>query len=110
MLFSQKYIFSELSQELTTFKTETARVQEIKRKLQFEKDKLSRELREFEQQRQAELKKIEEERRKLKRDKLLLDKVYIFSYLASERSSKKHRKQFCYCLLFLVKIVLLIPT
>ena len=61
LLFSQKYIFSELSQELTTFKTETARVQEIKRKLQFEKDKLSRELREFEQQRQAELKKIEED-------------------------------------------------
>ena len=111
LLFSQKYIFSELSQELTSFKTETARVQEIKRKLQFEKDKLSRELREFEQQRQAELKKIEEERRKLKRDKLLLDKVYIFSYLAiCERSSKKHRKQFCYRLLFLVKIVLLIQT
>ena len=74
------FLVLELSQELTTFKTETARVQEIKRKLQFEKDKLSRELREFEQQRQTELKKIEEERRKLKRDKLLLDKVSKYQF------------------------------
>ena len=66
---------TELNQEISSFKTETARVQEIKRKLQFEKDKLSRELRDFEQQREAEMKKIEEERRKLKRDKLLLDKA-----------------------------------
>ena len=65
----------ELNQEITSFKTETARVQEIKRKLQFEKDKLSRELKDFEHQRNMELKKIEEERKKLKRDKLLLDKA-----------------------------------
>ena len=68
-------LLTELNQEISSFKTETARVQEIKRKLQFEKDKLSRELRDFEQQREAEMKKIEEERRKLKRDKLLLDKA-----------------------------------
>ena len=68
-------VFLELTQEITSFKTETARVQEIKRKLQFEKDKLSRELKDFEQQRDSELKKIEEERRKLRRDKLILDKT-----------------------------------
>ena len=50
-------------------------MQEIKRKLQFEKDKLCRELKDFEQQRDLDLRKIEEERRKLKRDKLLLDKA-----------------------------------
>ena len=66
---------TELNQEISSFKTETAQVQEIKRKLQFEKDKLSRELQDFEQQREAEMKKIEAERRKLKRDKLLLDKA-----------------------------------
>ena len=69
------YWISELNQELTSFKTETARVQEIKRKLQFEKDKLSRELREFENQRNEEYQKIDEERKKLKRDKLILDKA-----------------------------------
>ena len=68
-------IFIELTQELTSFKTETARVQEIKRKLLFEKDKLMRELKDFEKQRDEELMKIEEERRKLKRDKLLLDRA-----------------------------------
>lgn len=65
----------ELNQEITSFKTETARVQEIKRKLQFEKDKLSRELKDFEHQRNVELKNIDEERKKLKRDKLILDKA-----------------------------------
>ena len=72
---NQEFCVLELNQEITTFKTETARVQEIKRKLQFEKDKLSRELRDFEHQRNLEIKKIDEERRKLKRDKLLFDKA-----------------------------------
>ena len=47
----------------------------MKRKLESEKEKLSKELKEFELRREEETKKIQEEKRKLKRDKLLLDKA-----------------------------------
>ena len=64
-----------LNQEIKTFKTETAKVQEVKRKLDTDKEKLSKELMEFELRREEETRKILEEKRKLKRDKLLLDKA-----------------------------------
>ena len=70
-----KFILLGLNQEIKTFKNETARVQEVKRKLECDKEKLSKELKEFEQLREYEIKKIEEEKRKLRRDKLLLDKA-----------------------------------
>ena len=46
----------------------------IKKKLQSDKDKLSKELAEFESLKDAERKKMEEEKRRIKRDKLLLEK------------------------------------
>ena len=64
-----------LNQEIKTFKTEPAKVQEVKRKLDTDKEKLSKELMEFELRREEETRKILEEKRKLKRDKLLLDKA-----------------------------------
>ena len=63
-----------MEQEIATFKNETARVQNIKNKLDSEKEKLSRELKEFEELRDTDMKKIEDEKRRIKRDKLLLEK------------------------------------
>ena len=70
-----KVTLAGLNQEIKTFKTETAKVQEVKRKLDTDKEKLSKELMEFELRREEETRKILEEKRKLKRDKLLLDKA-----------------------------------
>ena len=53
----------ELEQEIESFKNETARVQNIKRKLDSDKEKLSKELKEFETLRDADMKKIDEEKR-----------------------------------------------
>ena len=68
-------VCSELGAEIKCYKSETARVLELRRRLAGEKEKLGKELRQFEQQRESELAKIEEEKRRLKRDKLLLDKA-----------------------------------
>ena len=65
----------ELEQERATFKNETARVQNIKKKLDSEKEKLSKELKEFEELRDTDMKKIEEEKRRIKRDTILLEKA-----------------------------------
>ena len=46
----------------------------IKKKLQSDKDKLSKELADFESLKDTERKKMEEEKRRIKRDKLLLEK------------------------------------
>ena len=64
-----------MEQEIESFRNETARVQKIKRKLDADKDKLSKELKEFEKLRETDMKKIEEEKRRIKRDKLLLEKA-----------------------------------
>ena len=69
------YSLIELEQEIHAFKKETARVQDIRKKLQNDKDKLSKELQEFEKLRDIDMKKIEEEKRRIKRDKLLLKKA-----------------------------------
>ena len=64
-----------MEHEIATFKNETARVQNIKKKLDSEKEKLSKELKEFEELRDTDMKKIEEEKRRVRRDKLLLEKA-----------------------------------
>ena len=64
-----------MEQEIQTFKNETARVQSIKKKLDSDKEKLSTEIKEFEKLRDIDMKKIEEEKRRIKRDKLLLEKA-----------------------------------
>ena len=79
------YSLIELEQEINTFKKETSRVQDIRKKLQSDKDKLSKELQEFEKLRDIDMKKIEEEKRRIKRDKLLLEK--------SNRESKSENKE-----------------
>ena len=50
-------------------------MQNIKKKLDNEKAKLSTELKEFDELRDTGMKKIEEEKRRIKRDKLLLEKA-----------------------------------
>ena len=64
-----------MEKEIESFKNETARVQNIKRKLDADKEKLSKELKEFETLRDADMKKIDEEKRKIKRDRLILEKA-----------------------------------
>ena len=67
-------VFSELEQEIDNFKKENKKIISIKKKLQSDKDKLARELAEFENLKDMERKKMEEEKRRIKRDKLLLEK------------------------------------
>jgi len=64
----------ELEQEIDNFKKENKKICTIKKKLQSDKEKLTKELAEFETLKETEKKKIEEEKRRLKRDKLLLEK------------------------------------
>ena len=64
-----------MEHEIESFRNETARVQKIKRKLDADKEKLSKELKDFEKLREVDMKKIEEEKRRIKRDKLILDKA-----------------------------------
>ena len=64
-----------MEKEIESFKNETARVQNIKRKLDADKEKLSKELKDFETLRDADMKKIEEEKRRIKRDRLILEKA-----------------------------------
>ena len=65
---------SELEQEIDNFKKENKKIISIKKKLQLDKDKLAKELADFENLKDTERKKMEEERRRNKRDKLLLEK------------------------------------
>ena len=74
MIYNIRF-FLGLNQEIKTFKNETSRVQEVKRRLESDQEKLSKELKQFELLRSVEIKRIEEEKRKLKRDKLLLSKA-----------------------------------
>lgn len=64
----------ELEQEIENFKKENKRIINIKKKLQADKEKLSKELTEFENMKQNEAKKIEEEKRRIKRDRMMLEK------------------------------------
>jgi len=64
----------ELEQEIDNFKKENKKICNLKKKLQQDKEKLSKELSEFENLRETEKKKMEEEKRRLKRDKMLLEK------------------------------------
>ena len=65
---------SELEQEIDNFKKENKKIISIKKKLQLDKDKLAKELADFENLKDTERKKMEEEKRRNKRDKLLLEK------------------------------------
>ena len=67
-------LFSELEQEIENFKKENKRITVIKKKLQADKDKLAKELTEFETLKETEKKKMEEDKRRIKRDKMLLEK------------------------------------
>ena len=73
--FLYQILLLDLEQEIQTFKAETARVQNIRKKLDSEKEKLSKELKDFENLRDEDMKKIQEEKRRIKRDKLLLEKA-----------------------------------
>merc|ERR1712142_4681 len=64
----------ELEQEIENFKKENKRIINIKKKLQADKEKLSKELLEFENMIQTEAKKMEEEKRRIKRDRMMLEK------------------------------------
>ena len=68
------FLFSELEQEIDNFKKENKKIVNIKKKLQLDKDKLAKDLADFDNLRETEKKKIEEEKRRLKRDKMLLEK------------------------------------
>ena len=63
-----------MEQEIDTFKKENIKITNIKKKLQADKDKLAKELAEFETLKETEKKKIEEDKRRIKRDKMLVDK------------------------------------
>ena len=63
-----------MEQEIDNFKKENKKIISIKKKLQLDKDKLAKELADFENLKDTERKKMEEERRRNKRDKLLLEK------------------------------------
>ena len=64
----------ELEQEIETFKKENTKITNIKKKLQADKDKLAKELADFLTLKETEKKKIEEDKRRLKRDKTLVEK------------------------------------
>jgi len=64
----------ELEQEIDNFKKENKKIVNIKKKLQLDKDKLAKDLADFDNLRETEKKKIEEEKRRIKRDKMLLEK------------------------------------
>eukprot|EP00092_Neocalanus_flemingeri_P092306 GFUD01117168.1.p1 GENE.GFUD01117168.1~~GFUD01117168.1.p1 ORF type:complete len:1013 (-),score=396.27 GFUD01117168.1:70-3108(-) len=64
----------ELEQEIQTFKKENNKITNMKKKLQGDKNKLAKELTDFETLKETEKKKLEEDKRRLKRDKLLLEK------------------------------------
>ena len=63
-----------MEQEIDNFKKENKKIISIKKKLQLDKDKLAKELADFENLKDTERKKMEEEKRRNKRDKLLLEK------------------------------------
>jgi len=64
----------ELEQEIENFKKENKKITILKKKLQADKDKLAKELNEFETLKETEKKKMEEDKRRIKRDKMLLEK------------------------------------
>ena len=63
-----------MEQEIETFKLENKKVMNLKKKIQAEKDNLAKDLASFEDLKTIERKKIEEEKRRIKRDQSLLDK------------------------------------
>ena len=63
-----------MEQEISNFKKENNKINNLKKKMQADKDKLSKELSEFESLKVIEKKKIEEDKRRIKRDKMLLEK------------------------------------
>ena len=65
----------ELEHEIDSFKKETVKVQEIKKRLKTDREKLSQELKDFEKLKTEDKKKVEEEKRRLKRDQLLVEKA-----------------------------------
>ncbi|XP_023336950.1 centromere protein J isoform X3 [Eurytemora carolleeae] len=65
----------ELEQEIDTFKKENAKVLNLRKKLDEEKQRLTKDWEEFEKVRDDGKKKIEEERRRVRREKMLLDKA-----------------------------------
>lgn len=65
----------ELEHEIDSFKKETVKVQEIKKRLKTDREKLAQELKEFERLKTEDKKKLDEEKRRLKRDQLLAEKA-----------------------------------
>ena len=63
-----------MEQEIETFKKENTKITNIKKKLQADKDKLAKELADFVTLKETEKKKIEEDKRRIKRDKILVEK------------------------------------
>jgi len=64
----------ELEHEIDSFKKETVKVQEIKKRLKTDREKLAQELKDFERLKTEDKKKLDEEKRRLKRDQLLVEK------------------------------------
>ena len=65
----------ELEHEIDSFKKETVKVQEIKKRLKTDREKLGAELKDFERLKTEDKKKLDEEKRRLKRDQLLVEKA-----------------------------------
>lgn len=65
----------ELEHEIDSFKKETVKVQEIKKRLKTDREKLAQELKDFERLKTEDKKKLDEEKRRLKRDQLLVEKA-----------------------------------
>ena len=63
-----------MEQEISTFKQENKKIVSTKKKLQVDKEKLANELRDFEELRTNERKKLDEEKRRIKRDMNLIEK------------------------------------
>ena len=63
-----------MEQEIENFKKESKKINELKRRLKTDQDKLSQELAEIEMLKESEKKKIEEEKRRIRRDRILLEK------------------------------------
>ena len=63
-----------MEQEISAFKQENKRIVNTKKKLQLDKEKLASELKDFEELRTNERKKLDEEKRRIKRDMNLIEK------------------------------------
>lgn len=66
---------TELQKEIDHYKKENAALSSGKRKLQYDRKNLAKEVQEFEANKEVEKKKMEEEKKRIRRDKIMLEKA-----------------------------------